>query len=139
MSSTSLAKRSPAHRAASEVGVKSGFVMSWFPCASVVPVRRTILGEFMAESPEMSFNALVVSMATTAAVHLGDAAAPGASEKQPPNLEAAGHMLDLLNTLADKTKGNLTPDEERFLTQVLYELRMRFIEAEKDESPIVTS
>ena len=40
-------------------------------------------------------------------------------------------MLDLLSVLAEKTKGNLTPDEERFLTQVLYELRMRFIDAKK--------
>lgn len=49
----------------------------------------------------------------------------------PPNLGAAGHMLDLLAVLAEKTKGNLTPDEERFLTRVLAELRMRFIEGTK--------
>ncbi len=54
----------------------------------------------------------------------------------PSNLEAAGHMLDLLAVLAEKTKGNLTPDEERFLTQVLHELRMRFIEAKKGRNRI---
>ena len=37
-------------------------------------------------------------------------------------------MLDLLAVLAEKTRGNLTPDEERFLTRVLQELRMRFAE-----------
>ena len=59
-------------------------------------------------------------------------------QKMPPNLEASGHMLDLLVVLAEKTHGNLTPDEERFLTQVLYELRMRFIEAKKGETPVAT-
>jgi hypothetical protein len=46
-------------------------------------------------------------------------------------------MLDLLAVLAEKTKGNLTPDEERFLTRVLYELRSRFTEAKQGESRIV--
>ena len=92
----------------------------------------------MTAQPEISFNALVVSLATSAAVHFGDAADPSSGEHMAPNLEAAGHMLDLLVVLAEKTKGNLTPDEERFLTQVLYELRMRFIEAKKGESPVAT-
>ncbi len=92
----------------------------------------------MTAQPEISFNALVVSLATSAAVHFGDAADPSSGEHMPPNLAAAGHMLDLLVVLAEKTKGNLTPDEERFLTQVLYELRMRFIEAKKGETPVAT-
>ena len=89
-------------------------------------------------APEISFNALVVSLATSAAVHFGDVADPSSGQPMPPNLEAAGHMLDLLAVLAEKTKGNLTPDEERFLTQVLDELRMRFIEAKKGQSRVVT-
>ena len=93
----------------------------------------------MTAQPEISFNALVVTLATSAAVHFGDAADPSSGEHLPPNLEAAGHMLDLLVVLAEKTKGNLTPDEERFLTQVLYELRMRFLEAKKGENPVATS
>ena len=92
----------------------------------------------MTAQPEISFNALVVSLATSAAVHFGDAADPSSGQYMPPNLEAAGHMLDLLVVLAEKTHGNLTPDEERFLTQVLYELRMRFIEAKKGETPVAT-
>jgi hypothetical protein len=86
---------------------------------------------------DISFNQLVVTLATSAAVHLGDAADPVSGEKMPPNLGAAGHMLDLLAVLAEKTKGNLTPDEERFLTRVLFELRKRFTEAKQNESPIV--
>ena len=93
----------------------------------------------MTAQPEISFNALVVSLATSAAVHFGDAADPSSGQHTSPNLEAAGHMLDLLVVLAEKTHGNLTPDEERFLTQVLYELRMRFIEAKKGETPVTTT
>ena len=92
----------------------------------------------MTARPEISFNALVVSLATSAAVHFGDAADPSSGEHMLPNLEAAGHMLDLLVVLAEKTKGDLTPDEERFLTQVLDELRMWFIEAKKGDSPVAT-
>ena len=86
----------------------------------------------------ISFNALVVTLATSAAVHLGDAVDPTSKQKMPPNLGAAGHMLDLLAVLAEKTKGNLSPAEDQFLTRVLFELRNRFIEAGKGESPIVT-
>ena len=92
----------------------------------------------MTAPPEISFNALVVTLATSAAVHLGDVADPSSGQKTPPNLDAAGHMLDLLAVLAEKTQGNLTPDEERFLTQALYELRMRFIDAQKGKSRLVT-
>ena len=93
----------------------------------------------MTAQPEISFNALVVSLATSAAVHFGDAADPSSGQRMPPNVEAAGHMLDLLVVLAEKTKGNLTRDEERFLTQVLYELRMRFLKAKKGENSVATS
>lgn len=78
--------------------------------------------------PEISFNALVVSLATSAAVHFGDVVDPATGRKLPPNPAAGGDMLDLLAVLAEKTRGNLTPDEERFLTRVLQELRMRLAE-----------
>ncbi len=91
----------------------------------------------MSARPEISFNALVVSLATSTAVHLGDAVDPSSGRRQRPNLEAAGHMLDLLVVLAEKTNGNLTPDEELFLTRVLQELRMRFGDARKAGDPLV--
>ena len=90
----------------------------------------------MTAQSEISFNALVVTLATSAAVHLGDAVDPTSGQKMPPNLGAAGHMLDLLAVLAEKTQGNLRSDEDKFLARVLFELRHRFIEAGKGESPI---
>ncbi len=80
---------------------------------------------------ELSFNAFVVSLATTAAVHFGDVADPASGQKSAANLEAAGHVIDMLVLLQDRTKGNLIPEEQRFLEQVLFELRMRFVEAKK--------
>ena len=83
----------------------------------------------MTAQPEISFNALVVTLATSATVHLGDAVDPTSGKKMPPDLGAAGHMLDLLAVLSEKTKGNLSPGEDQFLTRVLFELRNRFVEA----------
>ena len=78
--------------------------------------------------PEVSFTALVISLATSAAVHFGDLGDPVTGEKQPVNLQAARHSIDLLSILEDKTRGNLTDDERQVLSQVLVELRTRFVQ-----------
>ena len=81
----------------------------------------------------VSFSAFVVSLATTAAVHFGDVADPSSGQKPAPDFEAAGHAIEMLALLEEKTKGNLTDEEERFLKQVLYELRVRYVEAKQSE------
>ena len=83
----------------------------------------------MTPPTEISFNVLVVSLATSAAVHFGDVKDSSTGERSTPNLAAAGHMIELLAVLAEKTRGNLTADEELFLTRVLHELRRRLVEA----------
>ena len=80
---------------------------------------------------EVTFNAFVVSLATTAAVHFGDVADPSSGEKPPANVDAAAHAIEMLSLLEEKTRGNLTDDEKSFLAQVLYELRVRLAEARK--------
>ena len=85
-------------------------------------------------SSPVSFNAFVVSLATTAAVHFGDVPDPESGQKPDPNLEAAGHAIEMLAMLEEKTKGNLTDDEAQFIKQVLYELRMRYVDAKKGET-----
>ena len=82
----------------------------------------------------VTFNGFVVSLATTAAVHFGDVADPGSGEKGPANLSAAGQAIAMLALLEEKTRGNLTDDETRFLRQVLHELRLRLAEARKRTS-----
>ena len=78
--------------------------------------------------PDLSFVAFVLSLASTAAIHFGDLPDPMSGEKQPPNLEGAAQMIEILALLDQKTRGNLTAEERQVLEQVLYELRLRFVE-----------
>jgi hypothetical protein len=77
---------------------------------------------------DLSFTAFVLSLASTAAIHFGDIADPS-GHKSEPNLEAARQMIDILALLDEKTRGNLTAEERQVLEQVLYELRLRFVDA----------
>ena len=83
----------------------------------------------------VTFNAFVVSLATTAAVHFGDVADPASGEQPPVNLDAGGHAIEMLLLLEEKSRGNLTEAEASFLTQVLHELRMRHAELRKASQP----
>jgi len=76
----------------------------------------------------LSFIAFVLSLAHTTAVHLGDVPDPATGSPSPPNLAAASQMIDILALLEQKTRGNLTAEERQLLEQVLYELRLRFVE-----------
>jgi hypothetical protein len=82
------------------------------------------------ELPAVDFVTFVVSMSHSALLHLGDAPDPstGAREK---NLPLARQTIDLLAVMQEKTRGNLSGDEERVLTQAIYDLRMRFVEVSK--------
>ena len=77
---------------------------------------------------QLSFTAFVLSLASTAAIHLGDLPDPVSGEVSTPNLEGASQMIEILALLEQKTKGNLTAEERQVLEQVLYELRLRFVE-----------
>jgi hypothetical protein len=79
--------------------------------------------------PQLTFTAFVISLATTAAIHLGDLPDPASSDRAEVNLEGAAQMIEVLSLLDVKTRGNLTAEERQVLEQVLYELRMRFVEA----------
>jgi len=85
----------------------------------------------------LSFTGFVLSLASTAAIHFGDLPDPQSGAAVEPNLEAAGQMIDILVLLEEKTRGNLTAEEQQLLEQVLYELRMRFIEAKGSEKRII--
>ena len=89
------------------------------------------------EQPGISFAAFVISLATTAAVHFGDIPDPHTGERHEPDLAAAHQMIDLISLLQEKTKGNLTPEESKLVDDLLYELRMRFVQAKQGESRII--
>jgi len=78
--------------------------------------------------PDPTFAELVNMIAIQAMVGFGGMAGPG-GERIPPNLEIAKHYVDMLQVLEDKTKGNLTDDEKNLLDQVIYEVRMRYIQS----------
>jgi hypothetical protein len=77
---------------------------------------------------ELTFSAFVLSLASSAAIHFGDLADPSTGARSLPNLEGAAQMIDILALLEEKTRGNLTAEERQLLEQVLYELRLRFVE-----------
>ena len=72
-----------------------------------------------------SLQSLAQSLVTQALYYLGDMGARGGDEMT--NMDMAKHLIDTLDVLENKTKGNLTPEEQQFLDTALYEARMRFI------------
>ena len=76
----------------------------------------------------ISFAAFVLSLAHTTAVHLGDVPDPVSGSSGQVNLAAAHQMIDILSLLEVKTRGNLSAEERQLLEQILYELRLRFVE-----------
>ena len=90
------------------------------------------------EGDELSFTGFVLSLAHTAAVHFGDIPDPMTGETSEANLPAAQQMIDILSLLEAKTRGNLSAEERQLLEQIVYELRLRFVEATKPQSRIIT-
>jgi hypothetical protein len=76
------------------------------------------------------FETLVSYLSTTTMFQLGLLAGPG-GERIPPDMTNAQRTIDLLAVLQEKTRGNLNADESRLLDDVLYELRMTFLELQK--------
>jgi hypothetical protein len=79
------------------------------------------------------FETLVSYLSTTALFQLGLLAGPS-GERIPADLLNAQRTINLLEVLQDKTRGNLTPDEERVLEATLYELRLGFVEVDKRQA-----
>ena len=80
-------------------------------------------------SGALTFTTFVVSLASTAAIHFGDLPDPVTGQRAEPNLEGAAQMIEILSLLDQKTRGNLTAEERTVLDQLLYELRLRFVQA----------
>jgi len=78
--------------------------------------------------PEIDFIHFIFSLSTSVLIQLGEVEDPFA-QKLVKNLPLAKQTIDLIGMLGEKTKGNLTPDEEKVLEYVLYDLRMRYVKA----------
>src|SRR5688500_934830 len=76
--------------------------------------------------PDASLGTLVNSLMTQVLLYLGELAPRGVEPQV--NLDMAKFNIDLLGVLEEKTKGNLTPDEQKLLDTALYETRMRYVQ-----------
>lgn len=80
-----------------------------------------------AQKPTIDFYTFVLSLGSSAFMYLGDVPNPETGEAMPSNLPLAKQTIDLLEMLQGKTRGNLTPEEEKFLENLLTDLRLRFV------------
>jgi len=89
-------------------------------------------------APPATFDFLVASLRLQAEVQLG-LIRIGDQDPPKPNLPMARHAIDMLGMLNEKTRGNLTTEEQRELENTLTELRFRYVhaarEAGKKEAP----
>ncbi|MEK6548566.1 MAG: DUF1844 domain-containing protein [Nitrospirota bacterium] len=81
-------------------------------------------------APPVNFLSFIYSMATSALMYLGEPIGRGAGD-QTFNLSHAQEIIDILTMLEAKTKGNLAGEEEALLEEMLYTLRIKFVEKAK--------
>lgn len=84
--------------------------------------------------PPPSFTFLVLSLRAQTEIQLGLMHFGEEEEKPEPNLLTARHSIDLMAMLRDKTKGNLTLEEQRLIENSLTELRFRFVQVTEELS-----
>jgi hypothetical protein len=80
--------------------------------------------------PEINFSSFLLSLSTSALMHLGEVPDP-VTQKVDKNLPLAKQTIDMLGMLKEKTRGNLTPDEEKLMDHLLTDLRWRYIREAK--------
>ncbi len=82
---------------------------------------------------EVNFAAFVFSLGRSAFIHLGEEPDPMSGEKKV-SLPLAKETIDIISMLEEKTKGNLTQEEDQLMKNLLYALRMRFVEIASKKS-----
>ena len=78
--------------------------------------------------PEIDFTHFILSLSSSVLIQLGEIQDPF-TKKSAKNLPLAKQTIDLIGMLKEKTKGNLTPEEEKVIDYILYDLRMRYVKA----------
>lgn len=82
------------------------------------------------QSRSLDFTTFVLSISSAAFMGLGLAPRPD-TNKPEIDLELAKQNIDLLELMKEKTKGNLSQEEEKLLDSMLFETRLRFVETQK--------
>lgn len=80
--------------------------------------------------PEINFSTFVIGLSTQALMHLGEIANPMSGNVEI-DVPTAKQMIDILGLLKDKTRGNLNASEDRLMEDILFDLRMKYVEAVK--------
>ena len=80
--------------------------------------------------PEINFSTFVISLSTQALMHLGEIANP-LTGKVESDRTVAKQMIDIIGMLREKTRGNLNSGEDRLIEDILFDLRMKYVEAVK--------
>jgi hypothetical protein len=88
-------------------------------------------GDGKGELPKPDFAGFLISLGSSAFVHLGLIPDPETGKTRTPNLGIAQQTIDMLELLEEKTRGNLTSDETTLLRNLLTDLRMRFVAASR--------
>ena len=92
------------------------------PTEAEPPKERTL--------PAVDFGTFVLSLGSSAIMHLGEFEQPEGGKSQK-DLPLAKHTIDILSMLQAKTKGNLSPQEDKLVESLLYDLRLRYVSASK--------
>ena len=77
--------------------------------------------------PEINLSSFVLSLSSSALLHFGQIPDP-LTKKKERNLPLAKQTIDILGILQEKTKGNLTKDEEQLIENLLHDLRLKYVE-----------
>ncbi len=80
--------------------------------------------------PKIDFSSFTLSLYSSGLVQLGKVEDPSSGQKSV-NLDMAKHTIEMIAMLQEKTRGNLTADEENLMKALLSELRMAYVEAKK--------
>ena len=83
--------------------------------------------------PEVDFPSFIMSLSTSVFIHLGEIPDPTTNEKTI-NLPLAKQTIDLISMLKEKTEGNRSKDEDKLMDELLYNLRMKFLELSSQNS-----
>jgi len=84
--------------------------------------------------PEITFSSFILSLSSSALFHFGELPDPITNKKQK-NITLAKQTIDILGLLEKKTRGNLEKEEATLLENLLYDLRMRYINESKKIDP----
>ena len=93
----------------------NGFTMSDAPSGTKDPLK-------------IDFSSFILSLYSSGLVQLGKVEEPSTGKKSI-NLDLAKHTIDMIAMLEEKTKGNLTEEENNLLKALLSEIRLAFVEA----------